>query len=101
MLVLYRPRKALGAALQLPTSVDGTIIGNMTNGQIVAQPVAPGQHVVETSSASVAGRASVSVNVAAGETAYVKVESLWGYPAGRPGLSIMSAAQGANDVGRM
>lgn len=101
MVVVYRPSRAKGGALLFPTSINGTSLGNLTNGRIVAQPVAPGQYTIETSSASVAGRIAVTTDVKAGETVFVKAEALIGYPAWRPNLVLVNSAQGAADVSKM
>lgn len=101
LIVVYRPKRAVGAVLLFSTTVDGTLIGNLTNGRVLVKDVAPGPHRVETASASVAGLASVAVDVAAGQTVYVKAEARMGYPAGRPSLALVSEAQGASDVARL
>lgn len=96
MIIVHRPRRAVGSVLLFSTTVNGTSIGNLTNGRVLAQQVAPGNYTVETVSASVGGVATASVS--AGETVFVRAEARMGYPAGRPTLAVVSPQQGQSEV---
>ena len=98
MIIVYRPRRAVGAALLFSTTVNGATIGNLTNGRMLAHAVAPGNHTIETVSASVGGVATVSTSVQAGQTVFVRAEARMGYPAGRPSLALVSSQQGQSEV---
>ena len=98
MIVVYRPRRAVGAVLLFSTTVNGNSIGNLTNGRVLAQSVSPGNYTIETVSASVAGVATVTTQVKAGETVFVRAEARMGYPAGRPSLSLVASDRGRAEV---
>ena len=98
MIIVYRPRRAVGAVLLFSTTVNGTSSGNLTNGRILAHAVAPGNHTIETVSASVGGVATVSTSVKAGQTVFVRADARMGYPAGRPALALVTSEQGRSEV---
>jgi len=99
--VLYRPSKAIGSGLRFPMTANGASIGNLTNGAVITQSVPPGQVVLQTSAPSVAGFSSVTVSVAAGETAFVRGEAVLGHPTYRPRLLIVPSGQAQSEIGRM
>lgn len=98
MIIVYRPRRAVGAVLLFSTTVNGTSIGNLTNGRMLAHAVPPGNYTVETVSASVGGVATVSMQLQAGQTVFVRAGTRMGYPAGRPSLALVSNQQGQSEV---
>jgi hypothetical protein len=101
VIALYRPSAAIGAGLRFPMTLNGSSVGNLSNGTVISQSVAPGQYVVQTSAPSVDGTSSVTVNVAAGETVYVKRNAIIGYPTYRPQLLVVSPSQAQAEIAAM
>jgi len=101
LILLYRPTKALGAVLQMPVTVDGSPIGSLANGGFLTRGVSPGQYLVQTTAPSIDGVSNVNISIAAGETVYMRGETLWGYPAGRAKLVRVSASQAQSEIARM
>lgn len=94
MIVVYRPRRTVGAVLLFSTTVNGTSMGNLTNGLVLSQSVSPGNYTIET----VSGVATVTAEVKAGETVFVRAEARMGYPTGRPSLSLLAPDRGRAEV---
>lgn len=101
LIVLYRPYLAKGGALRFQLTMNGSSIGSLANGTMVTQNVSPGQYTIVTSAPSVAGSATVSTQVAAGQTVFIKGDTLLGYPTWRPNLVIMGEAQARREIAAM
>ena len=101
LIVLYRPFIAKGGALRFPLTMNGSSIGSLANGSVVTQNVAPGQYSIATSAPSVAGAVNVTTQIAAGQTVFIKGDSLLGYPTWRPNLVIVGEAQARRELAGM
>lgn len=101
LIVIYRPRSAVGSGLRFPLTVNASLVGNLANGAVITQNVSPGDYVLQTSAPSVDGSSSISVAVAAGQTVFVKGEALFGYPTYRPRLLVVTEAQARSDLARL
>ena len=101
LIVFYRPNNVAGSALRLPLTMNGSSVGNLSNGTVITQNVAPGQYTIVATAPSVSGTSTFSTNVAAGQTVFVKGETLWGWPAGRASVAIVGEAQARGEIARM
>lgn len=101
LIVFYRPRRAKGAAIRFEINNNGRQLGNLSNGGIIFQAVAPGQHSFAVSSPSVGGQDLITLSVAAGQTVFVQSEIRFGWPAGRAKFNSVSETQGRAEVSKM
>ncbi len=99
LIVFYRPSRAAGSALQLPLTMNGYSVGNLSNGAIITRDVDPGQYTIVATSPSVSGPSTFTTNVAAGQTVFIRGETLWGWPAGRASVAIVGEAQARSELG--
>lgn len=101
LIVFYRPSRAAGSALQLPLTMNGYSVGNLSNGAIIMKDVDPGQYTIVATAPSVSGTSTFATDVAAGQTVFIKGETLWGWPAGRASVAIVSEAQARSEIAGM
>lgn len=101
LVVLYRPFIAKGGALRFMLTMNGAAISNLANGTVVTQNVTPGQYTFVTSAPSVSGTSTVTTNVAAGQTIFIKGDTVLGYPTWRPRLVIVGEAQARSEIAAM
>ncbi len=98
LIVFYRPNSAAGSALRVPLTVNGNSVVNLSNGAVIMQNVPPGQHTIVATAPSVSGTSTFSTNVGAGQTVFIRGETLWGWPAGRASVAIVGEAQARGDI---
>lgn len=101
LIVLYRPSAAVGGALRFPLTLNSASIGGLANGTVMTQSVGPGQYTVQTRAPSVDGTSSVSLDLAAGQTVYVRGNAILGYPTYRPQLVVISSTQAQSEIAAM
>ena len=99
LVVFYRISRMKGAALrfEIIDTAKGSI-GFLSNGTIIHRDLEPGTHTFTVGAPSLDGVDTMSLNVSAGQTFYVKGEILWGWPAGRPKFTLMSEEQAKADL---
>lgn len=102
LVIFYRISRAKGAAIrfEINNNAKGSI-GQLSNGAILQTEAEPGEHSFSVRSPSVDGQDSITINVEAGKTYYVKGEVLWGWPAGRPKFTRMSESDAQADIAKM
>ena len=101
LIVFYRPSSAAGGALRLPLTLNGNSVGYLSNGSVITQNVSPGQYTIVATAPSVSGTSQFNTNVAAGQTVFIKGETLWGWPAGRASVAIVGEEQARGEIARM
>ena len=93
--IFYRTRSAKGGAIRLRiTAGDNADVGHLTNGSKIVKELPVGEFTFVVTSPSIAGRDSVTINVEAGKTYYVKGQALMGWPAARPRFTLMDEKKG-------
>ena len=93
--IFYRNRSAKGGAIRLNiTGGDNGTVGILTNGSKIVKELPVGEFTFVVSSPSIAGRDSVTINVEAGKTYYVKGSTKLGWPAARSKFTLMDEAKG-------
>lgn len=93
--IFYRTRSAKGSAIGLNiTGGDTGSVGVLSNGSKIVKKMPVGEFTFFVNSPSIAGQDSVAINVEAGKTYYVKGEAKWGWPAARPGFTVMDEKKG-------
>jgi hypothetical protein len=101
LVVLYRMSKAKGAAVRFNMTSNSGFSGSLTNGSWMFEQLEPGEYTYSVSSPSLDGQDSITVNVAAGQTCYLKGEIKWGWPAGRTKFSLQSEASGQTELEKL
>ena len=93
--IFYRIRNMKGGAIRLSiTGGDSGTVGVLTNGSKIVKELPLGEFTFVVNSPSIAGRDSVTINVEAGKTYYVKGKALMGWPAARPKFTLMDEKKG-------
>jgi hypothetical protein len=93
--IFYRTRSAKGGAIGLNiTGGDKGTVGVLKNGSKIVKDMPVGEFTFVVNSPSIAGQDSVTINVKAGKTYYVKGATKWGWPAARPGFTLMDEKKG-------
>ena len=93
--IFYRIRNMKGGAIRLSiTGGDSGTVGVLTNGSKIVKKLPVGEFTFMVNSPSIAGQDSVTINVEAGKTYYVKGKALMGWPAARPKFTLMDEAKG-------
>jgi hypothetical protein len=93
--IFYRTRSAKGSAIGLNiTGGDTGMVGVLKNGSKIVKEMPVGEFTFVVNSPSIAGQDSVTIDVEAGKTYYVKGEAKWGWPAARPGFTLMDEKKG-------
>lgn len=102
LVVFYRQANMKGRAIrfEISDSAKGSI-GYLSDGTVVHRDLEPGSHTFTVRAPSVDGQDSVTLDVEAGQTYYVKGTVLWGWPAGRPKFTRMSDSQAQSDLSKM
>ena len=101
LVVLYRMSKAKGAAIRFNFRSSSGFSGNLSNGSWLFEQVEPGQYTYWVSSPSFDGQDSITVNVSAGQTYYLKGEIKWGWPAGRTKFELVSESAGQAELAKI
>lgn len=96
--IFYRTRSAKGGAIGLNiTGGDTGTVGVLKNGSKIVKEMPVGEFTFAVSSPSIAGTDSVTINVEAGKTYYVKGEAKLGWPAARSRFTLMDEKKGKAD----
>ncbi len=93
LIMLFRPRRAMGAAIRFQVTTAHAPVGNLSNGSVIAFQAPPDQHIFTVSTPSVTGSDAITVDIKAGETAYIRADMRAGWPAGRGKFLRMHADQ--------
>ena len=102
LVVFYRPSRAAGAAIRFEIYEDSKgSLGMLSNGTIIQTDLEPGDYIFSVRSLSVDGRDVITVKVEANKVYYIKGETLWGWPVGRPKFSRVSDSEAQADLGKM
>ena len=101
LVLLYRMSKAKGAAIGFNLRSSSGFSGNLSNGSWLFEQVEPGQYTYSVSSPSFDGQDSITVNVATGQTYYLKGEIKWGWPAGRTKFSSIPESSGQAELAKI
>jgi hypothetical protein len=101
LVVLYRMSKAKGAAVRFNMTSTSGFSGSLVNGSWMFEQLEPGEYTYSVSSPSLDGQDSITVNVAEGQTYYMKGEIKWGWPAGRAKFTMQSEASGQTELAKI
>ena len=101
LVILYRMSKAKGAAIRFNFRSSSGFSGNLSNGAWSFEQVEPGQYTYWVSSPSFDGQDSMTVNVAAGQTYFLKGEIKWGWPAGRTKFELVPEPVGQAELAKI
>jgi hypothetical protein len=100
--ILYRTRSAKGSAIRLNISGgDSGNIGSLSNGSKIIKKMPVGEFTFVATSPSIAGQDSVTINIEAGKTYYIEGKAKWGWPAARPGLTLMDEKKGKAEADKI
>lgn len=83
LIMFYRPRRAMAAAIRFDVNSANGPVGNLSNGSVIAFNAPPGSYTFFVSTPSVAGSNSIAVDIRAGQTAFIRADMRAGWPAGR------------------
>ena len=93
--IFYRTRSVKGGAIGLNiTGGDTGNVGVLSNGSKIVKQMPVGEFSFTVSSPSIAGQDSVTINVEAGKSYYVKGEAKMGWPAARSRFTLMDEKKG-------
>ena len=93
--IFYRTRSAKGGAIGLNiTGGDTGNVGVLKNGSKIVKKMPVGEFSFTVSSPSIAGQDSVTIQVEAGKTYYVKGQAKLGWPAARSRFTLMDEKKG-------
>jgi len=84
LVVFFRPKKFVGSAVGFKVREDSVELGKLRNGRYFTVAVEPGAHVYQVHSEA---KDLLNLEVAAGETHFVRGGLSMGIMAGRPNLS--------------
>ena len=100
--IFYRTRSVKGGAIGLSITggTDGTV-GVLKNGTKIIKKLPAGEVTFVVNSPSITGRDSVTIQVEAGKTYYVKGKALMGWPAARPKFTLMDETKGKAEADKI
>jgi len=101
LVVIYRLSRAKGAAIRFNFRSSSGFSGNLSNGSWSFEQLEPGQYTYSVSSPSFDGQDSITVNVAAGQTYFLKGEIKWGWPAGRTKFELVPESAGQAELAKI
>lgn len=101
LIMLYRPRRAMGAAIQFQVNNASAPVGNLSNGSVIAFHAPAGQHVFTVATPSVGGSDSIAVDLRAGETVFVRADMRAGWAAGRGRFVRVGQDQGRTEISQI
>ncbi len=101
LIVFYRPRRAMAAAIRFQINTSAAPVGNLANGSMVAFHTPAGSHTFSVSTPSIAGSDSITVDIAAGQTAFVRADMRAGLPAGRGKFIRMDPSTAQGEIARI
>jgi hypothetical protein len=85
-IIAYRPASIVGAAVACPIRIEGEVIAELGRGKFVELDYPPGRYILTNKISS------VEINLAAGETRYVRCKIKVGFLAGGAELQIVDKA---------
>ena len=98
LVIFYRVSAFKGKAVRFNVNHAEGTLGQLLSGTYLYKYLDPGTHSFFVQGVSVDGQDSITVNVEAGKTYYVKGEVLMGWPAGRPKFTQMSESAALADL---
>ena len=98
LVIFYRVSAFKGKAVRFNLNHAEGTLGQLLSGTYLYKYLDPGTHSFFVQGVSVDGQDSITVNVEAGKTYYVKGEVLMGWPAGRPKFTQMSESAALADL---
>ena len=98
LVVFYRPSKFLGDAVDFDVREGGTVLGKLRSGRYFVSAVEPGPHAYTVPSEA---NGVVNLQVAAGETHFVRAAIRLGFDQGHPRLSPSDEAAFAKALKRL
>ena len=98
LVIFYRVSAFKGKAVRFNVNHAGGTLGQLLSGTYLYKYLDPGTHSFFVQGVSLDGQDSITVNVEAGKTYYVKGEVLMGWPAGRPKFTQMSESEALADL---
>jgi len=98
LVILYRMAKMKGAAIRFNFRSSSGLSGSLANGSWLFEQLEPGEYTYSVSSPSFDGQDSITLNVAAGQTYFLKGEIKWGWPAGRTKFMLQSESSGQAEL---
>lgn len=101
LVVLYRESRAKGSAIRFNFRSSSGFSGMLSNGSWQFEQVEPGLYTYSVSSPSFDGQDTITVNVEAGRTYYLKGEIKWGWPAGRTKYVLMPEFDGQAELAKI
>ncbi|MGR3713187.1 MAG: DUF2846 domain-containing protein [Shimia sp.] len=101
LILFYRPRRALAAAIRFQVNTSSAAVGNLSNGSVIAFHAPPGAYTFSVSTPSVAGGDTISVDLQAGQTAFIRADMRAGWPAGRGKFIRMPDEQARSEISKI
>ena len=98
LVIIYRVSAFKGKAVRFNVNHAEGTLGQLLSGTYLYKHLEPGAHSFFVQGVSLDGQDSISVNVEAGKTYYIKGEVLMGWPAGRPKFRQMSESEALADL---
>ena len=95
LIYIYRPQAFQGGAVSYDVRVNDAVVTHLSNGGYYPYFAAPGEAQV---SAKTEATSSVTLDVKAGQTYYVKGGVRIGFLVGRPHLMVMANDVGASEI---
>lgn len=96
LVVFYRPSAFAGGAIRFNVNHAEGSLGQLTNGTVLQKVVEPGP---ATFWAQAISQDSITINVSAGQTYYVRGDVRMGIYAGRPQFTQVSEVQALKEIG--
>jgi len=101
LIVFYRPRRAMAAAIRFQINTSSAPVGNLANGTLIAFHAPAGSHTFSVSTPSISGSDSITVDLTAGQTAFVRADMRAGLPAGRGKFARMDPATAQAEIAKL
>lgn len=98
LVVFYRMSAFKGKAIRFNVNHAEGTLGQLLSGTYLYKYLEPGTHSFFVQGVSLDGQDSITMNVEAGKTYFVKGEVLMGWPAGRPKFTQMSEPEALADL---
>ena len=98
LVVFYRMSAFKGKAVRFNVNHAEGTLGQLLSGTYLYKYLEPGTHNFFVQGVSLDGQDSITVNVEAGKTYYIRGEVLMGWPAGRPKFTQMSEPEALKDL---
>lgn len=98
LVVFYRLSKFKGKAIKFNVNHTDGVVGRLTSGAILHKYFEPGP---QTFYSQVISQDSITVNVEAGKTYFVRGDTKMGLVAGRPRFTLMSESQARSEIANL